>query len=228
MKPMTGPLLLMRKEMNFTFVINMIITVVLFFSFAWIGSIEADASFVLFGPIYAVFLLYPWVNFKGYSLILSLGGTRRQFVISFYLIAIVFMILSVAILHGLYLINDQLLQWTTFTQTGELLGSSHPLLYIWADFIWLFALFSISLFIRSFLFNFGSIMTLSLGAVLLILFTSWFFLGDMSAVFEFILTNHLAFLHIMLGISLLLSLVTYLLMRNGPLENGGRIAWRSS
>ncbi|GAK04293.1 hypothetical protein JCM19037_2685 [Geomicrobium sp. JCM 19037] len=74
MNTLTGPLLLMRKEMNITFIINMMITVVLFFSFAWIGSLEANASFVLFGPIYAIFLLYPWVNFKGYSLILSLGA----------------------------------------------------------------------------------------------------------------------------------------------------------
>ncbi|WP_042429719.1 hypothetical protein [Geomicrobium sp. JCM 19039] len=148
--------------------------------------------------------------------------------VAFYLVAIFFIIVSVALLHGLYFLNDHLLQWTTFTQAGELLASSHPLLYIWADFIWLFVLFSISLFIRSFWFNFGSIITLSLGAALLILLTSWFFLGDTSPVFDFILTNHLAFLHIMLGISLLLSLVTYLLMRNGPLENGGRIAWRLS
>ncbi|GAK04292.1 hypothetical protein JCM19037_2684 [Geomicrobium sp. JCM 19037] len=138
------------------------------------------------------------------------------------------MILSVALLHSLYFLNDQLLQWTTFTQAGELLASSHPLLYIWADFIWLFVLFSISLFIRSFWFNFGSIITLSFGAALLIIFTAWFFLGDTSTVFELMLTNHLTFLYIMLGLSLLLSLVTYLLMRNGPLENGGRIAWRSS
>ncbi|WP_400247502.1 hypothetical protein AB3U99_10855 [Niallia sp. JL1B1071] len=75
MNTFTGPFKLMMREMSLTFYINAAITFVLFAFYNILGFIGvADAgSFILFGPLFIVFLIYPFANFSGYKYILSLG-----------------------------------------------------------------------------------------------------------------------------------------------------------
>src|SRR5690625_2533460 len=86
MNTFIGPFRLMMREMRLTFYINVAITFVLFVFFNFLGFIDAaeSVSFILFGPFFIVFLIYPFINFKGYNYILSLGGTRNQFFFSIY------------------------------------------------------------------------------------------------------------------------------------------------
>src|SRR5699024_3662469 len=82
----------------------------LFVFFNFLGFIDAaeSVSFILFGPFFIVFLIYPFINFKGYNYILSLGGTRKQFVLAMYLSVLIFSFASVALLTFLYYLSTHI------------------------------------------------------------------------------------------------------------------------
>src|SRR5690625_5802763 len=100
MNTFIGPFRLMMREMRLTFYINVAITFVLFVFFNFLGFIDAaeSVSFILFGPFFIAFLIYPFINFKGYNYILSFCGTRNQFVFSMYLCVLLFSFTRLAVL----------------------------------------------------------------------------------------------------------------------------------
>jgi len=86
----------------------------------------------------------------------------------------------------------------------------------------MFILFGSAMVIRAIYFNLGTVRTLSGGAALLILVLAAVFFVDLSLLIAFIIAEHLLFVHILAGISLLFMVLSFLIMRNAPLERGDR------
>ena len=228
MNTFTGPFKLMMREMSLTFYINAAITFVLFAFYNILGFIGvADAgSFILFGPLFIVFLIYPFANFSGYKYILSLGGTRKQFVLALYLTAFIYSISSVVILNLFYLITNNINSTINLLHLAELTSSSNWLVYLWVDFCWIFFLFSLGMIVKTIWFNYGTVLTLTVATLLLIIGTIIVVFGDISWLLEVIFMNHLQFVTSLFGISLVFLLSSYLLMQNAPLEKSDRLLWR--
>lgn len=225
MNTFTGPFKLMMREMSLTFYINAAITFVLFAFYNILGFIGvADAgSFILFGPLFIVFLIYPFANFSGYKYILSLGGTRKQFVFALYLTAFIYGVISVVVLNLFYLITNHINGSINLWHLAELTHSSNWLVYVWVDFCWLFFLFSLGMIIKTIWFNYGTILSLSAATFLVVIGTIVVVFGDMGWLTELIFTKHLQFVAILLGIAIVFLLTAYLLMKNAPLEKSNRL-----
>ncbi|GKU83900.1 hypothetical protein [Niallia sp. NCCP-28] len=228
MNTFTGPFRLMMKEMNRTFYINAVITFVLFVFFSFLGFIDAKSvSFTLFGPFFIVFLLYPFINFKGYHYILSLGGTRIQFVSAIYLSTFIFSVISVLLLNLFYYLSTNIISSgsnsVNFFHLADLVNSSNWLVYLWVDFSWIIFLFSLGMIAKTIWFNYGTLFSLVAATLLLIIGTSIVVFGDISWLIELIFMHHLQFVNSLFGLSVVFLLSSYLLMINAPLEKGDRL-----
>ncbi|MET3504673.1 hypothetical protein [Halalkalibacter oceani] len=233
MNTFTGPFRLMMREMSMTFYINAAITFVLFVFFTFLGFIDAavSESFVLFGPFFIVSLLYPFVHFKGYHFILSLGGTRKQFVLALYFSVFIYSVTSVALLNLFYYISANIIERISSAANlfhlAELVNSPNWLVYLWVDFSWIFFLFSVGMIAKTIWFNYGTILSLALGTLLLIMSMVLVVFGDISWLSEVIFMNHLQFVTILSGLSIVFLLSSYLFMKNAPLEKGERLIIKS-
>ncbi|QQK80836.1 hypothetical protein HUG20_13660 [Salicibibacter cibi] len=224
MNTLKGPLRVIIKEVNVTFYINVGVTLGLmalyiFLSF-YLG--ENEMLGITFGPFYGIFLIYPFILFKGYKYILSLGGTRKQFMIATYLSISIYIILSGILLNGLHFLSPYLLNEGYIFHMADLVSGSNPLLYVWIDVLWMIILFGVGLIAQSVYFNLGTVRTLIGGAALLIAVLATYFFADLQPLIEFIIVDHLLFVHILAGVSVLFMLFSYLFMKNGPLERGDR------
>lgn len=228
MNTFTGPFRLMMKEMSRTFYINVVITFVLFVFFNLLGFIDAEsASFIFFGPLYIVFLLYPFINFKGYNYILSLGGTRNQFVLAIYLSAFIFSVISVSLLNLFYYLSTNIIssgsRSVNFFHLADLVNSSNWLIYLWVDFSWIIFLFSLGMIAKTIWFNYGTLFSLAAATLLLIICVPIIVFGNISWLIEVIFMHHLQFVNILFGLSIVFLLSSYLLMFHAPLEKGDRL-----
>ncbi|MBM7839933.1 putative membrane protein [Alkalihalobacillus xiaoxiensis] len=224
MNTLKGPFQLISKEMNQTFLINAGITIALMGLFIFL-SFYADGNEslgVIFGPFYVIFLVYPFFLIKGYKCILSLGGTRKQYMIATYLSVAIYIVLSVLILNGFYFLSPYLLNQGYIFHIADLVNGSNPFLYLWVDALWLFILFGIGAIAQSIYFNLGAVRSLSVGAIFLLVSLATVFFADLSPIIEFFITEHLLFVHTLTGISGLFVLLSYMFMKNGPLETGDR------
>lgn len=232
MNTFTGPFRLMMKEMSMTFYINIAITFVLFLFFNFIGFIDAADSgiFFLFGPLFIVFLLYAFINFKGYQYIVSLGGTRKQFVFAFYLSGLIFSLISVLLLNLFYYLSTNIINSAStsvdFFHFANLVNTSNGLVYLWVDFSWIFFLFSLGMIAKTIWFNYGTILSLVVATILLIISTVVIVFSDMSWLMDLFFLHHLPFVTILFGFALVFLLVSYLLMKNAPLEKGNRLNFK--
>ena len=224
MNTFKGPFRLIIKEMNVTFYINLVVTLALMGLYIFLSFYlaENDMLGVTFGPFYAIFFVYPFIVFKGYKYILSLGGTRKQFMFATYLSIGIYIVLSGIILNGLHYLSPYLLNEGYIFHMADLVNGSHPLLYIWIDILWMIILFGVGVIAQSIYFNLGTVRTLSGVAALLIAILATVFFADFSPLIEFIITDHFLFIHILGGISVLFMLFSYHFMKNGPLERGDR------
>jgi len=225
MNTFIGPFKLMIREMSLTFYINAAITFVLFAFYNILGFIGvADAgSFILFGPLFIIFLIYPFVNFSGYKFILSLGGTRKQFVLALYLTAFIYGVSSIVLLNLFYLITNRINSTINLFHLAELTNSSNWFVYLWVDFSWIFFLFSLGMIAKTIWFNYGTILTFSVATFLVVIGTIVVVFGDISWLAEVLFTNHLQFVTILLGIAIVFLLSSYLIMKNAPLEKSERL-----
>lgn len=224
MNTLKGPLKIVTKEMGMTFYINAGITVALFVLYLFLSSQAEGNEYlgVLFGPFYVIFLVYPFVLFKSYNFILSLGGTRKQFITSTFIATLIFIVIGVLILNGLNVISEMVLQNGHLFHMADILNDANTAMYFWIDFLWLFSLFAIGMFAQVINFNLGTVRTLTLGAVLILGGVAAFFLIDLTPLFEFIFMEHLLFVHLLALGSLILLVLSYFMMRNAPLERGDR------
>ncbi len=226
MNTFMGPFRLMMKEMCVTFYINAIITCVLFAFFAVLALSDVidSVSFILFGPLFIVFLMYPFVNFKAYDYILSFGGTRKQFVMALYLSAFLFSAASAVLLNALYFLSTRIAGPSmALFHLGRLTNHSSWLVSVWVDFSWLSFLFALGMIAKTFWFNYGKIISLSLATLLLIASILIVTFGNLSWLIELFFLHHLQFVSILFVIALVFLLLAYLLMRDAPLENGSRL-----
>ena len=227
MNTFNGPFRLMMKEMSMTFYINLVITFVLFIFFNLLGFINLTESgaFLLFGPFFFVFMLYPFVNFKGYDYILSFGGTRKQFVFAFYLSALIYGVISVAFLNLLYYLSINVIKSSSieFYHLADIANDTNWIVYLWVDFIWIFFVFALGMIAKTVWFNFGTLFSLAIATFLLIISTVMVVFGDIRWLVELIINNYLLFVTILLGLSIIFLFAAYLLMRNAPLEKGDRM-----
>jgi hypothetical protein len=229
MNTFTGPFRLMMREMSMTFYINAAITFVLFVFFNFLrfnDAVESD-SFVLFGPLLIVFLIYPFINFKGYHYILSFGGTRTQFVLAIYLSALIFSVISVTLLNLFYYLSTNIINSGSssarFFHLAEMVNSSNWLVYLWVDFSLIFFLFSLGMIAKTIWFNYGTVLSLAVVTLLIIISTTVVVFDDISWLTKLIYMNPLQFLAILFGLSIVFLLSSYLLMKNAPLEKGDRM-----
>lgn len=230
MNTLKGPLKIVTKEMGMTFYINVGITIALFALYI-ILSTKADGNEyvgVLFGPFYVIFLVYPFVLFKSYNFILSLGGTRKQFIASTFIAALIFIVIGVILLNGLHLISQMVFQNGYLFHMADILTDVSTAMYFWIDFVWLFILFGIGMFVQVINFNLGTVRTLSLAALLILGSATAFFLIDLTPLFKFMVMEHLLFVHILALISLALLVLSYFMMRNAPLERGDRKLFKTA
>lgn len=170
MNTLKGPFKIIIKEMNPTFLWNIGITIALMGLFI-VLSFYTDGNEhlgITFGPFYVIFLVYPFILMKAYKCILSLGGTRKQYMIATFLSIGIYLVLSAIILNGLYFLSPYVLNQGYIFHMGDLVNESNPFLYVWIDVLWMFILFGIGVLAQTVYFNLGTVRTLSVGAVLLI------------------------------------------------------------
>ena len=224
MESLKGSFKIVSKEMSMTFYINIAVTIALFALHLFI-SFRADTNeylAVLFGPFYVIFLVYPFIFFKSYNFILSLGGTRNQFIISSFLSTLAFIIICTITLNVLHLISGMTFQNGYLFHMADILNNPNALMYLWIDFLWLIILFGIGMFAQVIYFNLGLIRTLTLGGILLLAGVAAYYFIDLTPLFEFIIMDHLLFVHILALASIIMLVLSALMMRNAPLERGDR------
>lgn len=230
MNTFKGPFKVVSKEMALTFYINAFLTVALFGLYIFLSSnIDPNELLgVIFGPLYVVFFAYPFIFFKAYKYILSLGGTRKQFMISAISASMIYLIAATVLLNVLHLLGGVIFQNGYNFHMADLLADPSTAMYFWIDFLWMFILFGIGMFAQAILFNFGAIRTLILGAIIILASVTAYFFMDLTPLFEFIIQEHLLFIHLFALLSLILIAASYFMMRNAPLERGGRKIFKVS
>ncbi|WP_404427949.1 hypothetical protein LG296_09055 [Ureibacillus chungkukjangi] len=232
MNSFVGPFRLMIKEMSMTFYINATITFVLFIFFNLLGVFDVAKSgiFFLHGPLFIVFLLYPFINFKGYQYILSFCGTRKQFVFAFYLSSLIYGAISILLLNLFYYLSKIINANNTieFFHLANIVNDSNLLMELWIDFTWLIFVFSLGIIAKTIWFNYGTLFTLSLATFLIIAVTIVALFAEISKILDVIFDNYMLFIVILFGLSFTFLLISYLLMRNAPLEKGNRVLIRQS
>lgn len=228
MNTLKGPFKIVAKEMSLTFYINVGITIALFALYIFLST-QLDGNNMLgliFGPFYVIFLTFPFIFFKSYKYILSLGGTRKQFMISSFIAGLLYILAGAVILTILYYAGKLLLQDGYMFHMADLLDTANPAMYFWIDFLWLFILFGIGMFVQAINFNLGTLRTLVLAGVLILASITAYFFIDLMPLLEFIVNDHLMFIHLLALGAAGLSVLSYFMMRNAPLERGDRKIFR--
>lgn len=229
MNTFKGPFRLMFEDMRVQFYILTVVTAILSIFYILLGIfVSSEGTFGVgasFGPYYGMYFIYPFLIFtKGYKYILSFGGTRKQFLVSAFVNAAIFIIAGSLVLNGFYLINNYFLNAeissATLFHMGDLVDGSSIFLYFWVDILWGIFLFGISFLINSAWQYFGAFRMLIGSTVLLLLLTTYVTFGDLSGILEFIIVDHLAFVHVLAGIGFAALILSYFIMKDGPLERG--------
>src|SRR5699024_5812895 len=145
----------------------------------------------------------------------------KQFVLAMYLSALIFSVASVALLYFLYYLSIKIVGSTAnlFHLVG-LVNSSNRLVYLWVDFTWILFFFSLGMIVISFWFNYGTVLSLSVATLFLIISMVIVVFGNKSWLIEVIFMNHLQFVTILFRLAIVFLLSSYLLMKKAPLEKG--------
>lgn len=227
MNTFKGPFRVIFEDLRIQFYILTGATVVLSLVYLIIGKIlSSHETFTVgasFGPYYSLYLYYPFLAYtKAYKYTLSLGGTRKQFLGSTIANIGIFLIMTTFILNLFYYLTEYLSNLgiisASLIHMGDLVKGASPLLYPWIDLLWGIILFGIGLFVSSFWFYFGTVRTMIAATLLLVIAIIYFAFGDFSPFIQFMVSEHLAFVHILAGIACLLIVLSYFIMRNGPFE----------
>ncbi|CDQ40533.1 MULTISPECIES: hypothetical protein [Virgibacillus] len=229
MNTFKGPFRVMFEDLRVQFYILTTITAVLSIFYIILGMLfSSDGSFnagASFGPYYGMFLIYPFFIFtKGFKYIISFGGTRKQFLFSAFINAGIFILIGSLVLNGLYVLNNYLIEQGissgTLFHMGDLVNESGFFLYLWVDILWGIFLFGIGFLINSVWQYFGTFRLLMGSTVVLLLLITYVTFGDISKVIQFIVVDHLAFVHIVAGFGIVAFIISYFLIKDGPIERG--------
>ena len=237
MNTFKGPFRLIFEDFRLQFYIMTGVTSVLsiFYIVFWIllSSEDTFIGGVNFGPYYTMFIILPILAYmKGLKHIISFGGTRKQFLLSTFINFALFLILSTLVLNGLYLVTEyfarQGITNATLFHMGHLVNVSSPLLYLWIDTLWGIIIFGTGFFIVTIWYCYGTLRMVIGVTVLAILSMSYITFGELSRIINFIIIEHLAFVHILAGVGILMLALSYVIMLNGPLERGKITTAKSS
>ena len=131
-------------------------------------------------------------------------------------------------MNVLHLLSRMTFQNGSIFHMAGILNDPNPAMYFWIDFLWLIILFGIGMFAQVINFNLGTIRTLTLAAVLILAAVTAYFFLDLTPLFEFIIIDHLLFVHILALASLILLVLSAFMMKNAPLERGDRKLFTAS
>lgn len=231
----TGPFKLMFEDLKKQTIIILSVTLAILILSSLTGFLISDQySGAIFGPIYGFFLIYPFLLYnKTYRYVLSLGGTRKQYLVSTMINTILFICINTLILNVAYQLNVYLSEKNIspihLQHAGAMLASDNPLLYWWTDILFCFFLFGLFFFINSIWFYLGTMRTVVGGGILGGLFFILFTNEAMSKIIDLFINHFLTFIHILGLIGLLGMALSYFIMRNGPIERGGHLGdgWKS-
>lgn len=228
MNTFKGPFLLMFEDMKVQFYIISAITVLLTAFYILLGMIYNRELFnvgAIYGPFYGLLLIYPFLIFnRCYQYILSLGGTRKQFMGAVMLAGGLFILAGMTALNVLYAFNEFLVgegySAARITHLADLSGSSNFFLYVWVDLLWGTFLFGTGMVINAVWFRLGSFNAMLIGTVFVIAGTLTAVFGDMVMLLEWLLTDYVVVVQAAGAAGLLFLGLSYLLMKNGPLARG--------
>ncbi|GAF63355.1 hypothetical protein BTS2_0246 [Bacillus sp. TS-2] len=228
MNTFKGPFQLFYEELRLQVMIIAIITAFIFAVATVIGYlVGVQINHTIFGPVYGLLFIYPFIAFtKGYKNLMALGGTRKQFLLSVFLNAFLFISIAMILLNSLYFLNQYLfirdLTYLNLIHTAGFFPNESIILYFWSDFIWGILAFSIGFVINALWQYFGAIKSLMIATIIGIGILIWYIVGgDFVSLITFIVERPLLFIHILLASALSFLGISYLLMKNGPLEKGG-------
>ncbi|KYG29446.1 hypothetical protein [Alkalihalobacillus trypoxylicola] len=228
MNTFKGPFQLFFEDFRMQMTIIAIITAFIFAVASVIGYVVAvQINHAIFGPVYGLLFIYPFIAFtKGYKNLMALGGTRKQFLLSVFINAFLFIAIAMILLNSLHFLNQYLyvrdLTYLNLIHTGSFLPNESILLYFWSDFIWAILAFSIGFIINALWHYFGAIKSLMIATIFGLGLLTWYMVGgNVASLLTYIVENPLLFIHILLAIALTFLVISYLLMKNGPLEKGG-------
>ncbi|MGG3928019.1 hypothetical protein ABET51_18815 [Metabacillus fastidiosus] len=229
MNTFKGPFRIMFEDLRFQFYILAGVTSFLSILYIVLGIfVPSDDKFMVgvsFGPFYGFFLIYPFLFYsKAFKYIVSFGGTRKQFLLSSFLNISLFLIIAVLLLNIFYFLTDYLvsegISKGTLFHMGDLVSGAGIYLYPWIDLLWGIVLFSISFFLSSVWYYYGTLRTMIGLTAFALLAITFITLGNLNDIISFIIIHHLAFVHILAAVGIVMMILSYFIMRNGPLERG--------
>lgn len=223
-----GPFKLMFEDLKKQTIVILSITLGVVILFSISGHLFGDFTGSIFGPIYGFFLIYPFLLYnKTYKCVLSLGGTRRQYLLSTIINTVLFICINTAFLNVIYQLNLYLsennLNPVHLQHVGLLFQSDNPVLYWWVDVVLCVFLFGVFLLVNSLWFYLGTIRILIGLTMIGGLFVVWFTNEGMGKIIDLFVNHLLSFINILGFIGLCGMALSYLIMRNGPLERGGHL-----
>ncbi|KGA96120.1 hypothetical protein AJ85_17445 [Alkalihalobacillus alcalophilus ATCC 27647 = CGMCC 1.3604] len=228
MNTFRGPFRLIWEDMRFQFYIMTLVTAILFAFYLFLGMVMQVEGMTgaLFGPFYGFLLFYPFQIFvKTYPTFMAFGGTRKQFLIGNFIVSGIFIVISMFILNVMHQLNqflyEQGLNTNQLIHMAGFSASSNALFYFWVDVLWGIFAIGLGVLIASVWYYFGAVKMMLGGAVLSLVGLSWWMFGNVDSVIQFVFESHFAFLHIVAGVGVVFAYLSYLLMKNGPLERGG-------
>ncbi|MEC2074904.1 hypothetical protein [Metabacillus fastidiosus] len=229
MNTFKGPFRIMFEDLRLQFYILAGVTSFLSILYIILGIfVPSDDKFMVgvsFGPFYGFFLIYPFLFYaKGFKYIISFGGTRKQFLLSSFLNIGLFLVMAIITLNSFYFLTDYLvsegISKGSLFHMGDLVSGANAYLYPWIDLLWGIIIFSIAFFLSSIWYYFGTLRTMIGLTVFALLAITFITFGDLNDIISFIIVRHLEFVHILAAAGIVMMILSYFIMKNGPLERG--------
>lgn len=225
MNYLKGPISIIFKDLKIQFYIFTAITLFLVILYNGVGYYVGPDNFYPFisGPIYGILLFLPYFMFgDALKSTIGLGGTRTNYLTSLIINYLLF-IVSLMIIHiGLFQLSELITNHTKSTthvfHIASLFGDFSLISYFWVDVLIGIFFVGISTIISAALYRFGYVWILGIVVGLGVIAFLWFTLGDMSGIFKWTLENMYLLLHLLAGLGVLSTALTYPLIKRVTLK----------
>ncbi|PEJ54361.1 hypothetical protein CN692_19890 [Bacillus sp. AFS002410] len=232
MRSIQGTYQLVFDEFKWYFKLFSLITLfltVVYLLISVIFKIPLQTGAALFGPTYGGICTFAVAALViPFQVAIGLGSTRRQFLKSYNVMAVVMVITSITYLNILYFIMNALLDKGInsfrFFHPARLVSSEyHFFTYYWVDLMIGFIILGLSAFIAVLVRRLGILYFLMTLVILSIVITFISISGVSSTLFSWILTIKPINLFSLIGLlGIVLQFLTYPMMKNAPLKMKGR------
>ncbi len=225
MNQLKGPVSIILKDLKVQFYIFAAITLLLVMVYSGVGYYVEPDNFRPFisGPIYGMLLILPYFMFgDALKSTIGLGGTRTNYFTSLIISSFIFIVSLMIVNNVLFQLSDLLTEHTKSTthifHIASLFGASNALSYFWVDVLFGIFLVGTGTLVSAALYRFGYIWMLGIAVGLGIVGFLWFTLGDMSGIFRRILENLYLTLHLLGGLGIVCTILTYSLIKRVTLK----------